>query len=157
MDRDGAWSLLTEYTDSASLIKHALAVEAAMRAYAGRFGADEELWGNVGLLHDFDYERWPEPENHPEKGSEILRKAGYSEEFIYAIQAHATYLGLQRRSPMDRALFAVDDVVWLHFSRGAGATESQRAGCQSQLGSQEVETAQFRGRRQSRRYRTRGP
>jgi putative nucleotidyltransferase with HDIG domain len=110
VDRDGAWSLFTEYTESSALIRHALAVEAAMRAYAGRFGGDQELWGNVGLLHDFDYDRWPEPENHPEKGAKILRVAGYSEELIYAIRAHATYLGLERRSPMDRALFAVDEL-----------------------------------------------
>ena len=81
-----------------------------MRAYAARCGEDEGLWGNVGLLHDFDYERWPEPENHPQKGSQILREAGYPEELIYAIQAHATYLGLERRSAMDRALFAVDEL-----------------------------------------------
>ena len=110
VDRDGAWSLLNEYTQNPSLIKHALAVEVAMRAYAARCGEDEGLWGNVGLLHDFDYERWPEPENHPQKGSQILREAGYPEELIYAIQAHATYLGLERRSAMDRALFAVDEL-----------------------------------------------
>ena len=110
MDRDGAWSLVTEYTRNPSLIKHALAVEVAMRSYAARFDGDEEVWGIVGLLHDFDYERWPEPESHPQKGSEILRDAGYSEEVIYAILAHATYLGLERRSYMDRALFAVDEL-----------------------------------------------
>ncbi len=110
MDRDSAWSLLSEYTRNPNLIKHALAVEAAMRAYSRRFDEDEELWGIVGLIHDFDYERWPDPKDHPQRGSEILRQAGYPEEVIYAIQAHATYLELERRSKMDQALFAVDEL-----------------------------------------------
>lgn len=113
MNRDSAWALLTEYTQSPNLLNHALAVEAAMRAYARHFGEDEEKWGLVGLLHDFDYERWPEPESHPQKGSEILRQAGYPDEVIHAILAHAPYLGVQRESLMDRTLFAVDELCGL--------------------------------------------
>jgi len=113
VDRDSAWALLTEYTPSPNLRNHALGVEAAMRAYARHFGEDEEKWGLVGLLHDFDYERWPEPENHPQKGSEILRQAGYPEDIVRAILSHAPYLGVQRESPMERALFAVDELCGL--------------------------------------------
>ena len=113
VDRDGAWDLLTEYTQSPNLRNHGLAVEAAMRAYARHFGEDEEKWGQVGLLHDFDYERWPEPESHPQKGSDILRQAGYPDDVIHAILAHAPYLGLERESLMDRALFAVDELCGL--------------------------------------------
>ena len=113
MERTRAWTLLTEYTQGQSLLNHALAGEAAMRAYARSLGADEDHWGVTGLLHDFDYERWPEPENHPKKGSEILRSAGCDEEVVYAILAHAQYLELERTSPMDRALFAVDELCGL--------------------------------------------
>ena len=113
MERTQAWALLTEHTQSQSLINHALAVEAAMRAYARNLAGDEDRWGVTGLLHDFDYERWPEPENHPEKGADILRSAGCEEEIIYAILSHAEYLGLERTSPMDRALFAVDELCGL--------------------------------------------
>ncbi len=111
MNRDEALELLREYTTNPGLLKHALAVEAAMRAYARRFGADEEKWGIVGLLHDFDYERWPSPPDHPLKGAAILAERGYPEDVIYAIKSHATYLGLERRSPMDKALFAVDELA----------------------------------------------
>src|SRR5258708_31893614 len=79
-DRVAAWNLLTEFTQSESLRKHALAVEACLRAYARKFGADEELWGVVGLIHDFDYERYPTPQEHPFKGCEILKERGYSDE-----------------------------------------------------------------------------
>ena len=113
MERTRAWALLTEYTQGQSLLNHALAVEAAMRAYARSLGGEEDHWGVTGLLHDFDYERWPEPENHPEKGSEILRSAGCDEAVVYAILAHAQYLELERNSPMDRALFAVDELCGL--------------------------------------------
>ena len=113
MNRDEAWALLNEYTKSESLLKHALAVEAAMRHYAAKRGEDTEQWGVTGLLHDFDYERWPEPENHPLKGSEILRSAGYPEQIIYAILSHAQYLELERKSPLDQALFAVDELCGL--------------------------------------------
>ena len=113
MERTRAWTLLTEYTQGQSLINHALAVEAAMRAYARKLGSDEQLWGATGLLHDFDYERWPDPEDHPQKGSQILRSAGCEEDIIYAILSHAQYLKLERKSPMDRTLFAVDELCGL--------------------------------------------
>ncbi len=108
--REDAWALLNEYTKNPNLIKHALAVEAAMRAYARKFGGDEEKWGIVGLLHDFDYERHPDPSEHPLVGSRILEKQGYPEEIIYAIKSHAEYLELPRKSNMDKALFAVDEL-----------------------------------------------
>ena len=113
LDRDRAQELLTEYTKKPSLVNHALAVEAALREYARRLGGDVATWRITGLLHDFDYERWPEPEDHPLKGSEILRSAGYPEEIVYAILSHAQYLELERKSPLDRALFAVDELCGL--------------------------------------------
>jgi putative nucleotidyltransferase with HDIG domain len=114
-DRQDGWKLLCEYTQSESLRKHALAVEACLRAYARKYGADEELWGLTGLLHDFDYERWPNDEHHPEKehpfeGSKILRQHGYPEEMIHAILGHANYSGVQRTSALDHALFACDEL-----------------------------------------------
>jgi putative nucleotidyltransferase with HDIG domain len=112
-DRQAAWDLLCEYTKTDPLRKHALAVEAAMRAYAGKFGGDEEQWGIVGLLHDFDYEAHPNPEEHPVKGAEIMRQRGWPEEIIYAVMCHADYLGLERKTPMDRAIYAVDELTGL--------------------------------------------
>jgi putative nucleotidyltransferase with HDIG domain len=109
--RESAWCLLTEFTQSESLRKHALAVEACMRAYARKNGADEELWGLVGLLHDFDYERYPTPEAHPFKGSEILQERGYSEEVRRAILSHAQYSGIPRVSPLEKTLFACDELA----------------------------------------------
>ncbi|MBX6396107.1 MAG: HDIG domain-containing protein [Alicyclobacillaceae bacterium] len=110
LNRDDAWALLREYTQNPSLIKHALAVEAAMRAYARKFGEDEEKWGITGLLHDFDYDRWPSPEDHPKRGAEILRQKGYPEDVIYAILSHADYLQLPRKSLMDKCLYACDEL-----------------------------------------------
>ena len=110
MTREEAWALLTEYTRGESLIRHALAVEAAMRAYARRFGADEEVWGTVGLLHDFDYEKWPDPKDHPTRGAAILRARGASEQLITAILSHAEYLGIPRTTPLMKTLFAVDEL-----------------------------------------------
>ena len=110
-DRNAAWNLLTEFTQSESLRKHALAVEACMRAYAGKFGADEELWGTVGLIHDFDYEKYPTPQEHPYKGNEILKQRGYSEEICRAIMSHADYTGVTRNSPLEKALFACDELA----------------------------------------------
>jgi putative nucleotidyltransferase with HDIG domain len=109
--REAAWCLLTEFTQSESLRKHALAVEACMRAYARRTGADEELWGLVGLLHDFDYEKYPSAEEHPYKGSEILQQRGYSEEVRRAIMSHAEYTGVARITPMEKTLFACDELA----------------------------------------------
>jgi putative nucleotidyltransferase with HDIG domain len=115
-NREDAWKLLCEYTQSENLRKHALAVEACVRAYARKNGADEELWGRAALLHDFDYERWPNDEHHPDKehpaqGSSILREHGYPEEMIHAILAHADYTGVQRESALDHALFACDELA----------------------------------------------
>lgn len=112
MNRNEAMALLEEYTTDPSLIKHMLAVEAAMRAYARKLGEDEEKWGIVGLLHDFDYQKWPDPPDHPLKGSEILRDRGYSEEVIYAILSHADYLpDYPRVHPVDKALYACDELA----------------------------------------------
>ena len=109
--REAAWCLLTEFTQSESLLKHALAVEACMRAYARKGGADEELWGMVGLLHDFDYEKYPSADEHPFRGSEILKERGYSEEVRRAILSHAEYSGVARISPMEKTLFACDELA----------------------------------------------
>lgn len=110
LKRETAWQLLNEYTRSESLIKHALSVEAAMRAYARHFGEDEQKWGITGLLHDFDYEKNPDPRDHPRVGAGILEDRGYPEDIIYAILAHAEHLHLHRQSLMDKALFAVDEL-----------------------------------------------
>jgi len=111
MNRADAWGLLTEFTQSESLRKHALAVEACMRAYARKLGGDEEQWALVGLLHDFDYERYPTAEEHPFKGSEILAERGWPEDFRRAILSHADYTGVARQSPMEKALFACDELA----------------------------------------------
>lgn len=110
-DRTAAWCLLTEFTQSESLRKHALAVEACMRAYARKRGEDEALWGTVGLLHDFDYEKYPSLDDHPYRGSEILHERGYSEEIRRAILSHATYTGVPRESAMEKTLFACDELA----------------------------------------------
>src|SRR5207249_1355531 len=112
MNRADAFTLLNEYVKDPGLIRHMLAVEAALRAYARRLGADEEKWGIVGLLHDFDYERWPDPPDHPLKGSEILRARGYPEDVIYAIKSHADYLpDCPRVNLLDKALYACDELA----------------------------------------------
>lgn len=111
IDRDAAWCLLTEFTQSESLRKHAMAVEACMRAYARKFGENEQLWGLVGLIHDFDYEKYPSTEDHPFKGSEILKQRGYSEEIRRAILSHAEYSGVARESAMEKTLFACDELA----------------------------------------------
>jgi putative nucleotidyltransferase with HDIG domain len=110
-DREAAWCLLTEFTQSESLRKHALSVEACMRAYSRKFSGDEQLWGIVGLLHDFDYEKYPSLNDHPYKGSEILKDRGYSEEVRKAILSHAEYTGVPRVTPMEKALFACDELA----------------------------------------------
>ena len=110
MNRDEAFELLKEYTKSESLIKHALAVEAAMRAYARKFGEDEEKWGITGLLHDFDYEKYPDMKEHALKGAEILAEKGYPEDVVHAIKAHNEYHGVPRESLLDKTLFAVDEL-----------------------------------------------
>ena len=109
--RAAAWELLCEYTVSESLRKHALGVEAVMRAYAQKYEGDPERWGLVGLMHDFDYERYPSLEEHPMKGSEILQAHGYPEDIRRAILCHAPYLGLERHTAMEQAILAVDELV----------------------------------------------
>lgn len=116
ISRDAAWSLLCEYTQNESLRKHALAVEACVRAYARKSGAEEELWGTAALLHDFDYERWPNNDHradaeHPYEGSKILREKGYPEEMIHAILAHADYTGVARETALDKTLYACDELA----------------------------------------------
>ena len=110
-DRESAWCLLTEFTQSESLRRHALAVEACMRAYARKLAGDEELWGVVALLHDFDYEKYPSLEDHPYKGNEILKERGWPEEIRRAIMSHAEYTGVSRDTPMEKALFACDELA----------------------------------------------
>jgi putative nucleotidyltransferase with HDIG domain len=114
--RDDAWKLLCEYTASESLRKHMLAVETCVRAYAKKNGADEELWGLAALLHDFDYERWPNQEHaadqgHPAEGARILRELGYPEEAVRAILAHADYTGVTRDTPLEHTIFACDELA----------------------------------------------
>ncbi len=114
MKRDEAWAMVQEYTQSDSLRRHMLSVEVAMRAYAERFGEDAELWGVVGLLHDFDYERYPDvaTDGHPVMGSKILRERGVSEEIIRAILAHAEEItGVQPTTTLEKALVAVDELT----------------------------------------------
>ena len=114
--RKDAWDLLCEYTANENLRKHALAVEACVRAYARKTDADEELWGLTALLHDFDYERWPNTEHHPTEGhpssgAPILRERDYPEEMIHAILAHGEYTGVARETPLDHVLFACDEMA----------------------------------------------
>jgi len=108
MKRPEALTILQEYTKTESLLKHAFAVEAAMRAYARKFAEDEELWGSVGLLHDFDYEQFPE--EHPARGNTILKEKGVSEEIRTAIMGHADYTGVARETQMAKTLYAVDEL-----------------------------------------------
>ncbi len=112
MTRDQAWSVLNEYTKSESLIKHALAVEAAMRHYAAHFGANAEIWGLSGLLHDFDYERWPNPPDHTREGAKVLRERGVDEQIVGAILSHADWNQDEypRDRPIRKTLFAVDEL-----------------------------------------------
>jgi len=110
-DREYCLSLLNEYTKSDSLLKHAFAVETCVRAYAEKFNEDVEYWGNIALLHDFDYEKYPTAEGHPFKGSEILKEKGFSEDFRNAILSHADYTGVPRISSLEKVLFACDELA----------------------------------------------
>lgn len=111
MNREDAWKLVQEFTTNQGLQRHMLAVEIGMRAYAKKLQEDEEKWGMVGLLHDFDYERWPDPPDHPLQGAQILAERGYSQEVIYAIKSHADYLpDCPRVRPMEKALYACDEL-----------------------------------------------
>ena len=111
MNRELAWGLLTEYTQSENLRKHGMAVEACLRAYARKFGGDEDKWGIVGLIHDFDYEQYPSLEDHPFKGNAILKERGWPEEVCRAILSHADYSGVTRDSLLEKALFACDELA----------------------------------------------
>lgn len=111
MNREQAWSVLTDHVQNENLIKHCLAVEAALRAYARKYGEDEERWGVVGLLHDFDYEMHPTADKHPAAGAPILRESGLDEDSIYAILSHAEYLNLERKGKLEKALYAVDELA----------------------------------------------
>jgi putative nucleotidyltransferase with HDIG domain len=111
MDRQSAWELLCEYTETDALRKHGLAVETVMRHFARKHGEDEEVWGITGLLHDFDYERWPTMEGHPYEGNKILTERGYPDVVKTAIMGHADYTGVARETLMAKALFAVDELT----------------------------------------------
>jgi putative nucleotidyltransferase with HDIG domain len=111
LTRDRAWATLTRYTTSEALLRHALAVEAAVRAYARKFGEDEELWGVTALLHDFDYEIHPTLDEHPQHGAPILRDEGYPEQVIQAVLSHANHLDLPRDTPLKKSLFACDELA----------------------------------------------
>ncbi len=114
--REDAWDLVCEYTENINLRRHMLAVEAGMRAYASRFGEDEDRWGLVGLIHDFDYERYPDvaTDGHPNTGAPILRERGYDEIVVRAVLSHATEVtGVERQSQMEQALYAIDDLTGL--------------------------------------------
>lgn len=110
-DREFCHSILSEYTHSDSLLKHAYAVESCVREYASKFGEDVEYWGNIALLHDFDYEKFPTAEEHPYKGSEILKDKGFPEDFRNAIMSHADYTGVPRDSKVAKVLFACDELA----------------------------------------------
>ena len=136
--RDDAWELVCEWTESDSLRKHMLAVETAVRAYARKFGADEETWAVAGLVHDLDYERYPDLETgHPRMAIEELRKRGYPDEVIHAVQSHAEFLGVPRESLLDKTLFACDELsgfIAACAARSSPRSRSQattRAGCSS--------------------------
>ena len=111
MTREDAWTLLTEFTLSESLRKHALAVEACLRAYARKFDGDEEKWGIVGLIHDFDYEKYPSLEDHPYRGNEILTERGWPDDIKTAIMSHADYTGVPRTNNLEKTLFACDELA----------------------------------------------
>ena len=111
LNRDECLKILKEYTQSESLLKHAYAVEACVTAHAEKFGEDEKFWGNVALLHDFDYEKYPTAEEHPYKGNEILKELGFSEEFRTAIMSHAAYTGIARETKLQKTLFACDELA----------------------------------------------
>ena len=138
MNRTDALALLHEYTKNPSLVKHMLAVEAAMRAYARKLGQDEERWGIVGLLHDFDYERWPDPPEHPLRGAAILKERGYPDDVIYAIKSHADYLpDCPRVHQLDKALYACDELCGLITAaalvRPAGITDLTAASVKKKM------------------------
>ena len=150
LTRDDAWALLTEYTKSDSLLKHALAVEAAVRGYAREFGEDEDGWGIVALLHDFDYERWPSLEDHPFRGSEILRERGYPEWVIRAILSHADYSGVPRDGPLEKTLFACDELAGFITAASLVRPSKSVLDLEAVLGREADEGQGVRARREAR-------
>src|SRR5882672_1636129 len=138
MNRTEAFALVNEYVTDPGLVRHMLAVEQAMRAYAHKLGEDEDKWGLVGLLHDFDYERWPNPPDHPLQGATILRERGYPDDVIYAIKSHADYLtDCPRVNLMDKALYACDELCGLITAaalvRPAGITDLTAASVKKKM------------------------
>ena len=155
MTRDDAWCLLTEFTLSESLRKHALSVEACLRAYARKFGEDEELWGLVGLIHDFDYEKYPSAEDHPFKGSEILKERGVSEEIRRAILSHANYSGVPRESRLEKTLFACDELAGFITAIRPRQAQQVAGRVRRQVSQEENEGQSLRPLRQPRRHHQR--
>ena len=138
MNRDDAFELVNEYVKDAGLVRHMLAVEIAMRAYARKLGENEDTWGIIGLLHDFDYERYPNPPDHPLRGAEILRQRGYPDEVIYAILSHADYLpDYPRVHLVDKALYACDELAGFITAaalvRPAGITDLSAASVKKKM------------------------
>ncbi len=135
--RGDAWTLLTEFTDNPSLIKHALGVEAAMRAYARSYGEDEEMWATIGLIHDFDYQQNPTEETHLHVGTGILRERGWPEEWVRIVASHADYMGVPRDSRAAKTLFAVDELTGADQSAdppGFSGRELSESRCDTALG-----------------------
>jgi len=155
VSRDSDLALVREYTKNENLVRHMLAVEAAVRAYARKYGEDEEKWGTVGLLHDFDYERWPDPPDHPLKGSAILKERGYPDDVIYAIKSHADYLtDCPRVSRLDKTLYACDELCG--FLTACALVRPMRLGGSRRQGRpQENEAGVVRRGRQARRHHAR--
>jgi len=143
MDRSSALALMQEFTVSESLRRHMLAVEAAMLAYARKWGEDELKYGIVGLLHDFDYERWPDPPDHPLKGAAILKERGYPDDVIYAIKSHADYLpDCPRVSRLDKTLYACDELAG--FITACAMVRPERlAGMQASSGKKKLKAKGF--------------
>ena len=157
LDRQAAWELLCEWTQSENLRKHALAVEAAMRAYAEKYGEDQTLWGVTGLLHDMDYERYPTPEDHPFRGVEALRELGYPEEMLQAILGHADYSGVPRESLLAKALYAVDELSGLVTAVALVRPSKKLADVDVRSVKKKFKEKSFARRVQSRGYRQGGP
>ena len=155
MTRDDAWCLLTEFTLSESLRKHALSVEACLRAYARKFGEDEELWGMVGLIHDFDYEKYPSADDHPFKGSEILKERGVSEEIRRAILSHANYSGVPRESMLEKTLFACDELAGFITASALVKPNKSLAEVEAKSSQEKNEGQSLRPLRQPRRHHQR--
>ncbi len=153
--RDEAWALMTEYTAGESLRKHMLAVEAAVRGYARLWGENEQEWGLVALLHDFDYERWPDQANHPFRGVEILKEKGYPEWVTRAILSHAEYSGVPRESRLEHTLFACDEMSGIRDRRGARQAVEEHPRPRGEFSHQTDEGQGLRPGRQPRRLAAR--